>query len=89
MKWLDVYKAQNKVAANIREGSNHRLAKVQIDGKTVITTRASRGRGEVPFKVTKKIPGQFHLNRAEFIDLFKCPMSKQEYHDLLRERLRL
>jgi len=66
------------------EQSHHKMAYFKYNGKTVIKTRLSHGSGDA--KATNQIRQDFKLNEEKFRDLINCPLSKEDYIAILREK---
>ena len=60
------------------------MAYFKYNGKTVIKTRLSHGSGDA--KATNQIRQDFKLNEEKFRDLINCPLSKEDYIAILREK---
>lgn len=56
------------------------------DRKTSIFTKISHGEGEINDFLIKQMSKQTRLEKNEFLDLINCPLSYEEYIELLKQR---
>lgn len=63
--------------------SHHAMVTKRIDGVTVVITRVSHGRKDVPKGVMKAIAKQCHLTLPQFLDLVDCPLSQADWDELI------
>jgi hypothetical protein len=56
------------------------------DRKTSIRTRISHSESEYGDRLLNQMAKQVGLDRTEFDDLIQCPLSKEQYIELLRSR---
>lgn len=57
-----------------------------VDGQRVIATRRSRGSGKIPGKVPHLIRQQMKLNEEQFRALVDCPLTREGYLQILRDK---
>lgn len=63
--------------------SHHVMITKQIDGVTVVVTRVSHGRKDVPRGVMRAMARQCHLTLPQFVDLVDCPLSEADWDELI------
>ncbi len=85
LKWKEVKKLLEKVQVTLREGKDPGGWLVH-EGRKILYLRMSKGEGDVPGHVPDKIRQSLHLNEASFIDLKNCPLSRDQYLELLRAK---
>ena len=66
--------------------SNHVYGWLIVDGKKILRVHHSFGKGDIPAKIVEKIRGQLKLNQQNFKDLIQCPLSKNGYLEILKEK---
>ena len=79
----DAQKIAKKLGADVRQGRKHEIAIIKHQGKYVGQfgiSRGSRSKGHM------HIQRQLHVSAQQAKALADCPMSAQEYFDLLREK---
>lgn len=90
--------AQDKVekalrAKGFRKSDNDHRYFVFYDvhgGKTTIKTKTSHGRGiTIGDSLVSEMARQCGVTRAEFRDLVECPLSRERYEHLLRDRSKI
>ena len=85
-KAKDVTRALEKKGFRSREG-DHTFFRLYADGvKTTVRTKVSHGAKEIHDGLLSAMAKQTHLRKKEFLRLIDCPLSEEEYLDLLRER---
>lgn len=76
----------NKLEMKTREG-NDTLAFFYYRGqKTSIFTKVPHKKGDLKGKLTYFIRQQLKLNENQFADLKNCPLSKEGYINILKEK---
>lgn len=68
--------------AEVRQ-SNHVMLTKRIDGVTMVLTKVSHGRKDVPKGVMRAMDRQCHLTLPQFIDLVECPLSEADWDELI------
>lgn len=77
-----IEKALRKKGFVKKEGSNHRVYILSVDGlKTSISTIISRGSGYKVYSASLlgQMKGQLKLTNKQLLDLIDCPLSKEDY----------
>jgi len=70
-----------------RHDSHHRIYRLYLDGQLVARTFLSHGQRELTDFHIGQMAKQIRLSRQEFLDAVECPLSREAYYDLVRERL--
>lgn len=66
---------------------DHRYLEFMHQGKVVLHTKVSHGsKKDLDEYLIKQMSVQCRLNKKDFIDLAKCPLSKEAYYALLKEQ---
>lgn len=87
-KPADFDRMWDKFKFTVRSG-DHVRADLYVDDRLVVRTRRSHGSGKLDGQIPSKIRQQMHLNEAEFQRAIECPMSRQEYLQLLGRKGKL
>ena len=76
----------SKLGASFAEGGRHERISLEIDGTLVFLTVLSRGSKDIPIGTAKSIFRELHIsgNLDHCIALRNCPMTRDEYVELLR-----
>jgi hypothetical protein len=85
LKKREVEQIFNKLKLQVKP-THHKIASLYYNGKFILTTRLSFGRGDIPGHITDKIRGQLHLNEEKFRDLVNCPLDYDGYITILKEK---
>lgn len=76
-----------KIGAKIESGGRHLIACLFIDGKHIFRILISYGNKAIPTGTAHKIFKEAHLiERRHWIGLRECPLQKDDYIDILRQR---
>jgi hypothetical protein len=66
---------------------HHQIYRLWLEGRLVARTYISHGGRELsPYHVSH-MARQMHLQAAEFADAVNCPLSREDYHRILQERV--
>ena len=65
-------------------GGDHIRAQLIIDGQAIVRTRRSHKSGDLPSY--NRIRQQLRLNEAQLRDAIACPLDRNGYLEILRER---
>ena len=63
-----------------------RFAYLNVDGKLILSTRRSHGRGKMSDNIATFIRQQMKLNEDQFRDAINCPMDRKKYIDVLKAK---
>lgn len=83
LKVKQVERIYEKLGMEITK-THHKLAFFAYNGKIVIKTRLSNGSGDA--KAADKIRQDFRLNEKDFCDLRDCPLDKDGYVNILKQK---
>lgn len=83
LKVGEVKRVYRKLGMDVGE-THHKMAYFRYNGKTIIKTRLSQGSGDA--KAKNEIRQDFKLNEERFRDLVNCPLSKEEYIVILKDK---
>lgn len=71
----------------VAENGDHKFYTLYCDGKkTQIYTKVSHGKTEVGEPLIGKMAKQVRLSKLQFADLINCPLSKEEYMQMMKEQ---
>lgn len=71
----------------VEKQSHHRFLELWHNGKFVLHTRISQGGDhDLDNFLIKQMSVQCKLEKQQFLDLAKCPMSKEKYLQVLKEK---
>ena len=70
------------------KAGHRRIFRLYLDGRLVARTYISYGQREVGRYHIGQMARQMGLSRREFLDAIKCPLTREEYYGLLRQRLK-
>lgn len=72
---------------NVAGSKDHRFYALYVNGeRTNIRTKVSHNSQTIHEGLIKSMRNQVHLSKEDFIDLIKCPLSKEEYIEKLKEQ---
>ncbi len=63
-----------------------RHALFYVDGKLVLRTKRSMGSGKLDGKIPGFIRQQMKLDERQFADLINCPLTRDGYIEILRDK---
>ena len=70
-----------------KQETHHHVYRLWIDGVLVARTYISHGERELSRYHVSQMAKQMHLRTAEFLDAVRCSLSREQYYQLLRERV--
>ena len=62
------------------------IAKFYYEGKFILATKVSHGRGDVKGDIPHFIRQQLKLNEKDFIALKNCPLTREDYVNILKRK---
>jgi hypothetical protein len=65
---------------------DHKRLEFFHDKKLVLTTKLSHDSKDIGDHLIKQMSVQCHLDKNDFIDLAKCPLSKEDYIQILDQQ---
>ena len=87
LRTRDVDRALVSKLAFEKTETHHHVYRLWLDGVLVARTYISHGGRELsPYHVSQ-MARQMHLRTAEFLDAINCPLSREDYCRILRERV--
>lgn len=87
LKIKDIDKSLQTKGFAVEQGRKHIFYYLTVDGKkTSIKTHVSHGESEIDDHLISAMKRQTKLEKKEFLDLINCPLSKDEYIQLLIDR---
>jgi hypothetical protein len=75
----------SKLGLEVRS-SHHKSATLYYEGKAIIRTRISHGRGDIPASIVAKMRSQLKVTEAQMAALVECSMTYEDYIRLLRDK---
>jgi hypothetical protein len=74
----------------VESPGDHKFLEFYNDNKLILHTKLSHGgKKDIDDYLIKQMSVQCQLDKKQFIDLAKCPLSKEEYVKILKEKGRL
>jgi hypothetical protein len=70
----------------VRSESHHHMFTKTLDGTVSLITRMSHNGQEISRDLATRMARQCALNTAEFWRLVDCPLTKEEWDGIIRER---
>ena len=67
--------------------THHHVYRLWLGGKLVVRTYVSHGEREVSHFHIGEMAKQMRLQTSEFADAVNCPLGRDEYYSLLRQRV--
>lgn len=67
--------------------THHHVYRLWLGGRLVARTYFSHGERELSRFHVGQMAEQLRLRKAEFIDAVSCPLEREDYYRLLRERV--
>ena len=69
-----------------KTGTHHHVYRLWLDGKLAARTYISHAERELRDFHVSHMARQMHLQVAEFADAVNCPLNRDEYYRILRQR---
>lgn len=85
LKKRDVQRIFKKLDLEVRS-TDHIYGWLVVEGKKVLRVHYSFGKGNIPAKVSDKIRGQLKLDQRNLKNRVDCPLSKEGYLDIIKEK---
>jgi hypothetical protein len=70
-----------------KQETHHHVYRLWLDGMLVARTDISHGGRELSRYHEGQMARQMHLRTSEFLDAVNCPLSREGYERILRERV--
>lgn len=81
----DIQAIFNKLNLKTRS-TGHHYAWLVHGGRKILRVHVSHGKGDIPGRISDKIRSQLRLNKDNFLHLISCPLSLEQYLDILRQK---
>ena len=85
IKKAEIRKIFSKLKLDVRS-TKHRYGWFTIEGKKILRVHFSHGKGDIPGRVTDKIRSQLKLSQNDFKSLINCPLSFDDYVEILKKK---
>ncbi len=69
-----------------KRSDDHKWVDFFYKKKYVLSTKVSHGGKDIRNYLIKKMSVQCHLDKNDFMDLAKCPLSKEDYLEILEKK---
>jgi len=76
----------NKLEVEIKSTKHHVSGWIMNENKKILPVYYSHGKGDMPGKVGDMFRQSFKLNEDQFKDLRDCPLDRDGYIDILKEK---
>ena len=71
----------------VNKSNDHKYIEFSYNGKKILYTKISHGSNkEITDKLIGQMSRQCNLKKTDFLDLAKCPMKKDKYEKILRNK---
>ena len=85
MKTVDIERIFNKLSLQVRS-TGHTYGWLIVNGKKILRVHYSHGKGDLSDKIMHKIRGQLKLSEKDFKNLVACPLTYEDYLDILKRK---
>ena len=68
------------------QDTHHKMATLYYEGRAILRTRISHGRGDIPSMIVAKLRGQLRVTEEQLRNLVDCTMTYENYIELLRDK---
>lgn len=68
------------------KSDDHKYLELFHNNKLVLYTKLSHGNEDIRNPLIRKMSFQCQLSKSEFIDLANCPLTKEKYFEILKEK---
>ena len=82
----DLRRVFTKLKIETVECKHHVRGFLVVDGKRVLPLHYSNGRKEMWGSVAHLFRRSLHLSQTEFEDLVRCPLSREQFVEILRSK---
>lgn len=70
----------------VNKSTDHKRLEFIFNGKFVLSTKLSHNNQDLDNYLIKQMSVQCNLDKNDFEDLVKCPLSKEEYIQILKQK---
>lgn len=88
LKKIEARAIINKLQIEYRH-KKHNYGWFKHKGKPILKVYFSHGRGDMPGKIPDKFRQSLKINEDDFKNLKNCPLSKEGYIEILKEKGRI
>ena len=85
LKKRDIQKIFRKLDLEVRS-THHIYGWLVINGEKILRVYYSFGKGNSPAKISEKIRAQLKLDQKNLKNLIDCPLSKEDYLTILKDK---
>jgi hypothetical protein len=85
MKKVDIERIFNKLSLRVRS-TGHNYGWLTVSDKKILRVHYSHGKGELIDKIMHKIRGQLKLSEKDFKALVACPLTYEDYLEILKRK---
>lgn len=71
---------------SVTKSVDHKHMDFFHEGKYILSTKISHGSKDIDNYLIKQMYVQCHLDKNDFLDLAKCPLSKQDFIEILNKQ---
>ena len=68
------------------QDTHHKMGTLYYEGRAILRTRISHGRGDIPSIIVAKLRGQLRVTEEQLRNLVDCTMTYENYIELLRDK---
>jgi len=68
------------------KSKDHKYLNLFYNKKYVLSTKISHGNGDIDPYLIRQMSFQCQLTKSDFMDLAKCPLSKDAYFEILEKK---
>lgn len=91
MSVLDPRKTYNNLKRkgfieSINKSPDHKRLEFFYEGKFILSTKLSHNNQDIDNYLIKQMSYQCNLDKSDFFDLVNCPLSKEEYIQILEQK---
>ncbi len=70
----------------VNKSDDHKRVEFFYNDKFVLATKISHGKKEIDDYLIKQMYTQCHLDKRDFMDLANCPLSQEEFVEILAKK---
>lgn len=85
MKIREIEKIFRKLNLKVRS-TGHNYGWLIVNNKKILRVHYSHGKGDVPPVIVNKIRGQLKLSQKDFVELINCPLTYEDYINILKQK---
>lgn len=85
MKINEMERIFRKLDLKVRS-TGHNYGWLIVNGRKILRVHYSHGKGDIPSVVVNKIRGQLKLSQKDFVELINCPLTYEDYLNILKQK---